>query len=48
MGEQLTALDATFLELEEIDQSAHMHIGGVMILEPHPAGLPRSSRSAGT
>ena len=38
MGEQLTALDATFLELEESDQSAHMHIGGVMLLEPQPGG----------
>ncbi len=38
MGEQLTALDATFLELEEADQSAHMHIGGVMLLEPQPGG----------
>ena len=26
--ETLTALDATFLELEEADDSAHMHIGG--------------------
>jgi diacylglycerol O-acyltransferase / wax synthase len=40
MGEQLTALDATFLELEEADQSAHMHIGGVMVLEPQPDGAP--------
>jgi diacylglycerol O-acyltransferase len=38
MEEQLTALDATFLELEEADQSAHMHIGGVMLLEPQPSG----------
>ena len=38
MGEQLTALDATFLELEEADQSAHMHIGGVMVFEPQPGG----------
>ena len=38
MTEQLTALDATFLELEEADLSAHMHIGGVMIFEPPPAG----------
>jgi diacylglycerol O-acyltransferase / wax synthase len=38
MGEQLTALDATFLELEEADQSAHMHIGGVIVLEPGPRG----------
>ena len=40
MGEQLTALDATFLELEEADQSAHMHIGGVMVLEPQLDGVP--------
>ena len=36
--EKLSALDATFLELEEADESAHMHIGGVMVLEPHPDG----------
>ncbi len=34
MTEQLNALDATFLELEEADACAHMHIGGVMIFEP--------------
>jgi diacylglycerol O-acyltransferase len=38
MSEQLNALDATFLELEEADQSAHMHIGVVMIFEPRPDG----------
>ncbi len=38
MEEQLNALDATFLELEECDDSAHMHIGGVMLLEPQPGG----------
>ena len=39
MGEeQLNALDATFLELEEADQGAHMHIGGVMTFEPQPGG----------
>ena len=37
MEEQLTALDATFLELEEADLSAHMHIGAVMIFEPSEA-----------
>lgn len=37
-GDQLTALDATFLELEEADECAHMHIGAVMILEPQPSG----------
>ena len=36
--EQLSALDATFLELEEADQSAHMHIGGVIVIEPQPGG----------
>jgi WS/DGAT/MGAT family acyltransferase len=38
VGEQLSALDATFLELEEADQSAHMHIGGVILLDPLPTG----------
>jgi WS/DGAT/MGAT family acyltransferase len=38
MNEQMNALDATFLELEEADQSAHMHIGGLMIFEPRPDG----------
>ncbi len=39
--ERLTPLDATFLELEQADQGAHMHIGGVMIFEPRPGGAPR-------
>jgi WS/DGAT/MGAT family acyltransferase len=34
--DRLTALDATFLELEEADESAHMHIGGLMVFEPAP------------
>jgi WS/DGAT/MGAT family acyltransferase len=38
MGDELSALDATFLELEEADQSAHMHIGGVIVLEPRESG----------
>ena len=33
MAEHLTALDATFLELEEADDAAHMHIGGVMLFD---------------
>jgi WS/DGAT/MGAT family acyltransferase len=37
MAEQLQALDATFLELEEADLSAHMHIGAVIVFEPSPA-----------
>jgi diacylglycerol O-acyltransferase / wax synthase len=36
--DRLTALDATFLELEHADVSAHMHIGAVMVFEPTPAG----------
>ena len=38
MSEHLNALDATFLELEEADQGAHMHIGGVMIFEARADG----------
>ncbi len=38
MPDQLTALDATFLELEQVDDCAHMHIGGVMVFEPLPSG----------
>lgn len=38
MTEHLNALDATFLELEEADQGAHMHIGGLMIFEARPDG----------
>lgn len=30
MADHLTALDATFLELEEADESAHMHVGGLL------------------
>jgi len=32
--ETLSALDATFLELEEADEGAHMHIGAVLLLRP--------------
>ena len=40
VSEQLTALDATFLELEEADESAHMHIGALFVFEPRPDGVP--------
>jgi len=40
MAEQLNALDATFLELEEADLSAHMHIGAVITFEPSAAPDP--------
>jgi diacylglycerol O-acyltransferase / wax synthase len=36
--DQLTALDATFLELEEADDSALMHIGGALLFDPLPGG----------
>ena len=39
---QMTALDATFLELEEADASAHMHIGAVLVFDPPPGGRPPS------
>jgi diacylglycerol O-acyltransferase len=42
MGEHLSPLDATFLELEEADESAHMHIGGIMVFDPLPGGGPPS------
>jgi diacylglycerol O-acyltransferase len=38
MSEHLTPLDATFLELEEADESAHMHIGAIMVFDPRPDG----------
>jgi diacylglycerol O-acyltransferase / wax synthase len=42
MSEHLTPLDATFLELEQADESAHMHIGGVLIFDALPDGGPPS------
>ena len=38
MTAHLTALDATFLELEEGDESAHMHTGVIMVFDPRPDG----------
>ena len=40
MSEHLTPLDATFLELEEADEGAHMHIGGLLVFEPRSNGKP--------
>jgi WS/DGAT/MGAT family acyltransferase len=37
-ADQLTALDATFLELEQDDDSALMHIGAALVFEPDPGG----------
>jgi diacylglycerol O-acyltransferase len=36
--EPLSPLDATFLELEDADPTAHMHIGGVLVFDPLPGG----------
>ena len=36
--DHLSALDATFLELEQADEGATMHIGGVMVFDPLPGG----------
>ena len=38
MGEQLGMLDAMFLELEQFDETAHMHIGAALIFDPLPSG----------
>jgi diacylglycerol O-acyltransferase / wax synthase len=38
MADHLTPLDAAFLELEEGDESSHMHVGWAMIFEPLPEG----------
>jgi diacylglycerol O-acyltransferase / wax synthase len=38
MAEQLSMLDTMFLELEQADESAHMHIGGALIFDPLPGG----------
>ncbi len=38
MAEQLSMLDTMFLELEQVDESAHMHIGAALIFDPLPDG----------
>ncbi|HET6870427.1 MAG TPA: wax ester/triacylglycerol synthase family O-acyltransferase [Solirubrobacteraceae bacterium] len=38
MSDNLTALDATFLELEQQDEGALMGIGGVSVFDPVPGG----------
>ena len=40
MPDTLTALDATFLELEQRDAGALMNIGGVMVFDPRPNARP--------
>jgi WS/DGAT/MGAT family acyltransferase len=38
MGEQLSILDTMFLELEQVDEAAHMHIGAALVFDPLPSG----------
>ena len=38
MGTQLSMLDTMFLELEQVDETAHMHIGAALIFDPLPTG----------
>ena len=38
MPDRLTPLDATFLELEQEDDCAHMHIGAALVFDPRPDG----------
>ena len=38
VNDQLTALDASFLELEEADDGALMHIGAALVFDPLPGG----------
>src|ERR1019366_4764225 len=42
VNDQLTALDATFLELEQADDGALMHIGGALVFDPLPGGGTRA------
>jgi len=38
MADPLDPLDATFLELEDAEEGAHMHIGSAAIFDPRPSG----------
>jgi WS/DGAT/MGAT family acyltransferase len=38
MGEQLSMLDTMFLELEQFDEAAHMHIGAALVFDALPGG----------
>ncbi len=40
MADHLTPLDAAFLELEDGDQSSHMHVGWTLVFDPLPGGAP--------
>ena len=40
MSPRLSSLDAAFLELEDAQDAAHMHIGAVLVFEAHADGPP--------
>jgi WS/DGAT/MGAT family acyltransferase len=41
MPDHITAVDGTFLELEDANSAAHMHIGALLVFAPRPhAGTP--------
>jgi WS/DGAT/MGAT family acyltransferase len=40
VGEQLSVLDTMFLELEQVDETAHMHIGAALVFDPLRNGAP--------
>lgn len=42
MTDRLSPLDGTFLELEDADAGAHMHLGALLVFEPLPGGGPPS------
>jgi WS/DGAT/MGAT family acyltransferase len=47
MTEHLSPLDATFLELEQADATAHMHIGAALVFDSLPeSGVPSLDRVA--
>ena len=40
----LSPLDATFLELEDADPAAHMHVGAALVFDPVDGGAPPTER----
>jgi WS/DGAT/MGAT family acyltransferase len=44
MSLRLSSLDAAFLELEDAQEAAHMHIGAVLVFEARPEGPPSLAR----
>ena len=44
LPDHLTAIDGTFLELEDADSAAHMHIGGLLVFGPRAGGETPGAR----